>query len=143
MDKAAFRLDSYNFPKASIDFNVPRNATLNIAFAPSGIYYESTGIFELTFETTVTCEETKFEVIKVRCWARFIFQEPIKTDEIPDYFYPNSLAILFPYIRAFVSTISLQANVNPIMLPTINLLPITETLKNNTKVVQTITNEDC
>lgn len=135
MESAAFKLDAFNFPKASIDFNVPQNATLNLAFSPSGVYHEKTGVFQLSFEVAVTCEETKLEVIRVNCWSRFIFQNPLKVEEIPDFFYPNSIAILFPYVRAFVSTISLQANVNPIVLPTINLLPITETLKNNTKVV--------
>ncbi|MBQ2321387.1 MAG: protein-export chaperone SecB, partial [Bacteroidales bacterium] len=45
----------------------------------------------------------------------------------------NSVAIIFPYIRAFVSTISLQANVNPIVLPTINLTGLTGELKRQTK----------
>lgn len=56
-------------------------------------------------------------------------------NEIPDYFYANSLAIIFPYIRAFVSTITLQSNMHPIVLPTVNLMGLSEKLKRNTDVV--------
>ena len=54
--------------------------------------------------------------------------------EIPDFFYPNSLAIIFPYIRAFVSTLTLQANVRPIVLPTVNLMGLTDMLRKETTV---------
>lgn len=57
---------------------------------------------------------------------------PLKLEEIPTFFYPNSLAILFPYVRAFVSTLSLQANVRPVMLPTINLMGLTDRLRAQT-----------
>lgn len=56
-------------------------------------------------------------------------------NEIPNYFYANSLAIIFPYIRAFVSTITLQSNMHPIVLPTVNLMGLSEKLKRNTDVV--------
>jgi preprotein translocase subunit SecB len=68
------------------------------------------------------------------CKARFVFREPVLLEEIPDYFYLNSIAILFPYVRAFVSIITLQANINPLMLPTMNLASLQETLKKNTNV---------
>ncbi|EXZ22215.1 pretranslocase subunit SecB family protein, partial [Bacteroides fragilis str. S13 L11] len=52
--------------------------------------------------------------------------------EIPNFFYPNSIAILFPYVRAFVSTLTLQANIKPILLPTLNLSSLQDTLRENT-----------
>lgn len=42
-------------------------------------------------------------------------------DDIPEYFYANSIAILFPYIRVFVSTVTLQANIKPIVLQHITI----------------------
>lgn len=51
-------------------------------------------------------------------------------------FYANSIAIVFPYIRAFISTVTLQANlVSPILLPTMNLTSLGERLMNNTKFI--------
>ena len=136
MEQAAFKLDSYQFRKAFLDFDIPQNATLEIDLNPKGTFYAKTSQFERVFDVLIGCVETKSEMINVSCVAKFTFQGHISIDEIPDYFYPNSLAILFPYVRAFVSTMSLQANINPIVLPTINLMGITETLRQNTKVVQ-------
>ena len=36
-------------------------------------------------------------------------------------FEPNAIAILYPYIRAIVSTYTASANINPLILPAINV----------------------
>lgn len=36
----------------------------------------------------------------------------------------NSIAILFPYVRALISTYTANANVNPLILPPINVLKL-------------------
>lgn len=56
--------------------------------------------------------------------------------DIPDFFYANSIAIIFPYIRAFVSTLTLQANIPPIVLPTLNLSQLRTILRDNTQEVK-------
>lgn len=136
MEKAAFKLDEYHFIKASLDFNIPNNAELNISFSPNGMFHLKEARYDLDFDVVVECNETNTEVIKVSCKASFSFGNKISIEDIPEYFYPNCLAIVFPYVRAFVSTISLQANVQPVVLPTINLMGLTEELKEHTKVME-------
>ena len=136
MNKPAFKLEEYHFTKASLDFNIPGKAELNIAFNPRGMYNQKEATYELDFDVKVECKETSTEVIFVSCVALFSFEDRIKISEIPEYFYPNSLAIIFPYIRAFISTLSLQANVRPIVLPTVNLMGLTESLKEKTTIVE-------
>lgn len=135
MDEVAFSLKTYKFSKASLDFNIPDKANLVVSFNPIGTYSQSTGVYQLHFDVLVECKETNSNVLKVTCEASFKFNKSLKLDEIPIFFYPNSLAILFPYVRAFVSTLSLQANVRPVMLPTINLMGLTDTLRENTSAV--------
>ena len=135
MEKAAFKFDNYHFTKASLDFNIPTDAELNISFNPKGVFYAKDACYDLVFDVTVECVETNTEVVKVSCEASFSFGNKLSIEDIPDYFYPNSLAIVFPYVRAFVSTISLQANVRPVVLPTINLMGLTEKLKEQTQII--------
>ncbi len=135
MEKAAFKLDNYHFTKASLDFNIPNDAELNISFNPKGVFYAKDARYDLVFDVTVECVETNTDVVKVSCEASFSFGNTVSIEDIPDYFYPNSLAIVFPYVRAFVSTISLQANVQPVILPTVNLMGLTEKLKEQTKII--------
>ena len=134
MERAAFKLENYSFPKVTLNFDFPANSTLVIFFAPSGIYHPQTGVYNLEFSTSVKCEGADIEVANVLCLADFKFREAIALSEIPDFFYPNSLAILFPYIRAFISTISLQANVKPVVLPTLNLKGLEQELRSKTIV---------
>ena len=134
MDKAAFRLRGYRFIKVSMDFDIPQDPEFEIQFDPKGSYSQKEGIYRLNFDVAITCEEKKSDIIQITCEAEFEFNNPLCADEIPDFFYPNSLAILFPYIRAFISTVSLQANVIPILLPTINLTGLTDTLRHNTEI---------
>lgn len=135
MEKAAFKLDNYHFTKASLDFNIPNDAEVNISFNPKGVFYAKDARYDLVFDVTVECVETNTDVVKVSCEASFSFGNKVSIENIPDYFYPNSLAIVFPYVRAFVSTISLQANVQPVVLPTVNLMGLTEKLKEQTKII--------
>ena len=44
---------------------------------------------------------------------------------------PNAIAILYPYLRAIVSTYTSAANVNALILPTIN---VNKVLENETKI---------
>ena len=135
MEKAAFKLDNYHFTKASLDFNIPNDVELNISFNPKGVFYAKDARYDLVFDVTVECVETNTDVVKVSCEASFSFGNKVSIEDIPDYFYPNSLAIVFQYVRAFVSTISLQANVQPVVLPTVNLMGLTEKLKEQTKII--------
>ena len=132
MDKAAFILDSYQFTKAILDFEIPENSTLDIKMVPSGKLYQTLGKYELSFQVIVFCIENDSEVVNIECRATFGFNSSIKIENIPDFFYPNSLAIIFPYVRAFVSTLTLQANIRPVILPTVNLVGLTNKLKDNT-----------
>ena len=91
-----------------------------------------------TFESHIreNIDEYNECVITVRCKAVFEFKEPLSLKDIPSFFYPNSIAILYPYVRAFVGTLSLQSNIKPIMLPTLNLSGLEGILKNQTKIVE-------
>jgi len=134
MEKAAFKLDNYHFTSASLDFNIANDAKLNISFIPKGAFHSKDSQYELTFEVIIESNVTRTTVVKVSCVALFSFSDKLKIDEIPEYFFPNSLAIVFPYVRAFVSTLTLQANVSPLILPTVNLMGLTEELKERTTI---------
>lgn len=50
--------------------------------------------------------------------------------EKTEVFVKNAIAILFPYIRAIVSTYTASANVPPLILPAINVNKLIENTKN-------------
>lgn len=135
METAKFKLDNYAFTKAELDFSErkPRNLTLD--FIPNGTFHTINKKYELTFSFMAKDSEGNI-VVSVNCNAIYSFIGVEKLEDIPAYFYVNSIAIIFPYIRAFVSTLTLQANIPPIVLPTLNLSKLETVLKSNTKEME-------
>ena len=135
MDKAIFQLIGYRFDKVNLNLmGLSNDNSITIDFKPRGIYNENKGTFKLIFEFEAHIEGEEDAIVYIESNSAFRFSQPIKIDEIPEYFYPNSIAIIVPYIRAFVSTVTLQANIKPIIIPTLNLMDLKDALKNNTVV---------
>lgn len=136
MDKASFSLIGYYFDRVVIDFqNKTEDKQWNVDIHPSGIYCESTGEYELQFLFVGKLGEVEgAPKVETQCKALFKFGSPLKLEDIPSYFYANSIAILFPYVRAFVSTVTLQANLQPMILPTYNLSSLKDLLIENTSL---------
>lgn len=132
MEKATFSLSNYQFEKVSIDLTQHTSNDLLIDFDPSGVYSSQDKVFELTFSVKIFGKEQTLPFILVQCKGVFEFENALSLDTIPDYFYRNAIAILFPYVRAYVSLITTQANVPGIIMPTLNLTNLEEGLKNNT-----------
>ena len=104
------------------------------AFTPSGTYFPESGIYmtKLIFEAK---SPTNGEpIVRVECDATFEFGEPLPFENLPNYFFANSSAIIYPYIRAFISTLTLQANYPPFVLPTLNVSSLGKELRNNTNL---------
>ena len=59
MEKAAFRLDGYYFTKASLDFDIPDKAELNIVFIPRGEFNSKDSTYKLDFDVKVECKDTE------------------------------------------------------------------------------------
>lgn len=135
---ASFRLDDYRFSKIYLDLgSLPDDfysTPLDIELKPRGVYYPSKQTYKLQFNCKLMHSE-QTPLVEVICDAYFIFNETLALEDIPDYFYPNSIAIVFPYLRAMISTLTLQANIiHPVILPTRNLSSLKEDLKSQTTI---------
>ena len=135
MQKASFSIINYQFDKVSIDLSNHKNSNLSTSFDTNGIFITEESIYELTFVVKVFNQEDRENpFVSVRCKGIFKFENVSTLDEIPDFFYKNSIAILFPYVRAYISLVTTQANVPGIILPTYNLSNLEEGLRKNTSI---------
>ncbi|MFT0235979.1 protein-export chaperone SecB [Bacteroides thetaiotaomicron] len=137
MKQAAFSLKDYSIVKATLNLEkVPNECTFDLSFDPSGVFIQEDKLYILTliFKASYKNNKQKIEVVNIKLKAIFQFKDFLEIDDMPPYFYSNSIAIIFPYIRAFVSTITLQSNVTPIMIPTLNISSLEYKLKENTSV---------
>lgn len=133
--QAAFSLENYYFDKVSINLENYNDNDFKIAFDPSGKFDKESKRFILSFGFTATCDENEDSFVSINCKGIFKFSEINKLEDIPPYFFRNSVAILFPFLRGFLSMVTIQANVPPILLPTMNLTSLERPLSENTTEV--------
>lgn len=135
-EKAAFQLLDYCFTDVVLKLsNVP--TTINIDFAPGGVFDLKDKTYELSLEFFAFEGEIREDAfVRILCKGTFQFTNVDTLSEIPSFFYRNGIAILFPYIRAFVSSITAQANIKPLLLPTLNLGDLEAPLREGTIIKQ-------
>ena len=105
-----------------------------MSFKPYGRYNEANGIYDLGLQFEAQEDGTDKIVLSALCVFTFKFDQPYKFTELPEYFFTNSIPIGFPYLRAFVSNITLQANIDVIMLDLVKFSDIAQPLKESTQV---------
>jgi len=132
MQPAAFSLENYQFDKVNIDLENHKSKELNLSFDTKGIFNKKTKKFELIFKVAIKQSENDSPFVEIRCKGLFNFENVTKINDIPDFFYRNSIAILFPYLRTYLSLVTTQANVPGIILPTLNLSGLESELRRNT-----------
>lgn len=132
MQDAAFSIINYQFDKVEIDLSHHKSDELSVSFDVQGVYTQEIAQYELTFSVKVGHNDDEIPFAKVQCKGMFEFENVSNFNDIPDFFYTNSVAILFPYVRAYLSLVTTQANVPGIILPTYNLSNLKDKLKENT-----------
>lgn len=119
------RLKSNKIEHLNFDLSENDDQQFKFELDHSSIFYkENTNRFDVVFNIRVCTKE--FEMI-----ARFcsIFQTKSEISlEFQKSHFPivNAPAIAFPFIRAIVSTITLQGGYTPLMLPSVNFVKFNE-----------------
>ena len=134
MEQAKFSFKGFRVVDAELHFaKVTDN--LNLQFYPEGVFDADNHQYHLHLSFRAINDNSEKDVIvQLESIAFFQFEDAVtKLEEIPSYFYANSIAIIFPYIRAFVSTLTLQSNAKPMVLPTMNLSSLEAELRRNTQ----------
>jgi preprotein translocase subunit SecB len=132
MQEAAFSIVNYQFDKVHIDLANPVSKALSLSFDTKGVFINESSTYELVFIVCVSNKEEEAPFITIQCKGIFKFENVSKLEEIPNFFYQNSIAILFPYVRAYLSIVTMQANIPGIILPTLNLSNLESDLRKNT-----------
>lgn len=133
VEKAAFSFKSFKVPYFTFNERNHAGAKIKMGFSPSGRYITKTGEFELTLKFVTHDEDNDDKVIfGLTAISTFKFKTSILYTEIPNFFYQNAIAIMFPYVRAFISTLTLQSNTKLLQLDLMNLSNLEKPLIENT-----------
>jgi len=80
--------------------------------------------FIVTFSIRICSAEEKF-LLELEYIGFFSCDEPI-TEEFKNSHFPisNAPAIAYPFMRSFINTVTVNSNLNPVILPTINFVEL-------------------
>lgn len=130
-----FQFKGYRVSRSLIELNENSNLdNLKIGFRVSGEVYQKNNVFNLNLLVSITNNENDLK-IEVEAIGKYTFDNFDEAKVTNNFFYVNSSAILFPYIRAYISTLTNLSGNRSVTLPTMNLTTLAEDLKSNTKIV--------
>jgi preprotein translocase subunit SecB len=127
---ADFRLNGYRVIKSNIELkgNELYDTEFSVNIKPSGIKHNE--FFHLKLEVSVKDKKEIYSVFLLMV-GDFEFNANIDIEDIPDYFLTNAPAILFPYVRAYISSLTSISGITTVIIPTLNLTFLKEELSKN------------
>ncbi len=134
MDNSRFQFKGFIVRRSLIELNegeTPQQFTIN--FLPKGLIKENDSVFKLKLGIKIE-DENKVLQIEVDAEANYFFDKEISKEQLANLFYINAPALLFPYIRAYISTLTNLSGIKPITLPTLNLSKLGAELQKNTTI---------
>ena len=130
MKKSDFQFDSFIVTKSLLELNHNLDSLdLNINFIPTGKLDKTNNKFNLILGVKINDASNNLN-IDVEFIGYFKYTN-LDDNDLEFFLYQNAPAILFPYIRAYISTLTTLSGINPIVLPTLNLVHLKDDLLNN------------
>ncbi len=122
MEKIAqFRFLSHKFTDTSIKINSDNNLSteISINIERKIIEIPDTNNMNLLLTTCATDRNKNIE-INVTVSAIFEYDPQLAPKEKEQFFKYNAIAIVFPFVRAYINALTALSGIEPIVLPTIN-----------------------
>lgn len=112
--------------------NLPGNIKVDIGFSIS--LYRSGDIFTNEITTKLACLSDEDEIImelEFTYIGLFSVKKSEENMDIKTFMNRYSHALMFPYIREHITSITQKAGMSPILLPPLNILAMTKEIKDN------------
>ena len=129
-NKSSFQFETFIINKSL--FQLKENSQvsdLSIGFNPSGKLDLENQLFNLELAVFISDSSEAFKV-EIESVGFFKF-ENIEKDNLSSFLYHNAPALLFPYLRAYISTLTTLSGIKPVVLPTLNLSNLKDELEQN------------
>lgn len=135
-DKSMFQFTGFKIIESHIirDENLELSQDIKIGFNPRGKINRTENTYKILLGVIVKDENDAFKA-NIEVIGYYKFPDAIEQDLLDKYFYTNAPAILFPYVRAYISTLTNLSGIDIITLPTLNLSALGGRLKENTTEV--------
>jgi preprotein translocase subunit secB len=126
--RASFRLKNYIITETVVRLTGKTiGKDIQVGISPEGKLNQKDKSFTLTLNVVVRDDKKNLN-ISLSIDGVFEYDTDSMQELLP-FICNNAPAILFPYIRAYISNITALGGISPIILPTLNLENVGKTLK--------------
>lgn len=132
MESSIFQFKGFTIVRTLIERDEKESSKkITLSFSPKGIIKKKESIFQLHLGVKIE-DENKSLKIEIDAVGSYLFDNKEGIENLSKFFYINAPALLFPYIRAYVSTLTNLSGFEPINLPTLNMTRLGKDLQKNT-----------
>lgn len=132
---SAFQFKGYRIERSLIEMKSTEiGEKFSISFDPKGLINKAESTYQLHLITYIKNQEDTIN-IEIDIVAFFSFDNKIERDQLNKMFFINAPAIVFPYLRSYITTLTVLSGIDPVILPTLNLSGIGKELEQNTTEV--------
>jgi len=132
---ANIQFESFSVRESHIVFNEPGKYKIDLHFTPKGYILVNLNQFHLRLDVNIKDADDKFD-IKLSTISIFSFPEGANIEEYKQsLFVLNAPAIVFPYLRAYITSLTALSGMSTLTLPTLNMATIGEELKASLDVI--------
>ncbi len=136
MNESRFQFKGFNVGRSLIERKSNEaSKKISLSFVPKGLLNKEKATFQLELGVKIEDENQSFN-IEIDATAFYTFEKTVSKEDLDMMFFLNAPAILFPYLRAYISTLTNLSGFEPINLPTLNMSGLGEDLKKNTIEVE-------
>lgn len=131
VQKVSFRFANFFVRESHILLNEQGEFKIKVNITPKGYIFKSLNQFHLELNVDVQEETGKFN-LTVKAISIFEFERGANLEEYKSsMFVVNAPAIAFPYVRAYIATLTAQSGLFTVTLPTFNLTSLADDLEKN------------
>jgi preprotein translocase subunit SecB len=134
-EQASIQFLNFVVKESHIVFNKLGDYKIDINFNPTGTVIKSINQFILKITVIIKDKDNGFN-INLSTESVFSYSEETNVEEhVISLFSLNAPAIVFPYVRAYIASLTALSGMPLLTLPTLNLSQLGEVLKKNISIV--------
>jgi len=123
-----FRFKGYKITHSELNISGEQSENTEYSIGINAKGKAETDNFILTLDVSISSNDNSIDA-NVVVEGTFNFNKEISKEILNSLFCANAPAIMFPYVRAYISTLTALSGVDTVVIPTLAMTPLGEEIK--------------
>lgn len=132
-EKAKFKFIGYKITHSEIDITELSSDNLEYSLDINAKGQVKKDRFILEMEAKINSNDNSLKA-SIQIIGEFKFDRGIDDNLLDNLFCANAPAIIFPYIRSYISTLTALSGGETVIIPTLNMVPLGQKIKNSLNI---------